>query len=64
MGHFLKKQKLGHLSRKEFFKLPTNQKKRHFVAYLLRRGVSLNEATLICYRKFYHGDPFEEQGEE
>jgi len=30
------------------------QKKQSFVKWLMRRGVSLERAKLICYRKFYH----------
>lgn len=42
----------------EFKGFDMGKKKSEFVAWLMRKGVPLNEARLICHRKFYHGDPF------
>lgn len=43
----------------EFQNASTSKKKMLFVKWLMRKGVPLQKAKLICHRKFYHGDPFE-----
>lgn len=42
----------------EFYEASIGKKKQMFVKWLMRRGVSLQKAKLICHKKFYHGDPF------
>ena len=44
----------------EFQNADIGKKKMLFVKWLMRKGVSLEKAKLICHRKFYHGDPFSE----
>jgi hypothetical protein len=34
--------------------VPLGKRKQTFFQWLLRKGKSVNEAKLICYRKFYH----------
>jgi hypothetical protein len=58
------KKGLKFISWREFRNMTTSERKRAFVAWLMKRGVSLNEARLICWRKFYHGDPFERTDDE
>ena len=42
----------------DFQNASLGKKKMLFVKWLMRKGVSLQKAKLICHRKFYHGDPF------
>ena len=53
----------GAMPKAEFLKLDTPAKKSAMVSWLMRKGKTLWKARLIVHRKFYHGDPFEREGE-
>lgn len=48
------------IKRKPISEMTTSERKQSFFRWLLRKGVSESQARLITYRKFYHGDPFEQ----
>lgn len=37
--------------------IPLGKRKQSFVKWLMRKGVALGQAKLICSRKFYYGEP-------
>ena len=49
---------------KAFTQLSIGRKKQEFVRWLMRRGVPLGEAKLICWKKFRRRDPFEANYDE
>jgi len=57
----MKSQKNKENKKADFRDLPLGKKKQSFFRWLLKRGVSVNRARLITYKKFFHGDPFEKE---
>lgn len=55
---FRNKKKSGFKKKKPRSEMTIGEKKQSFVRWLMKKGVSLDAAKLICARKFYHGDPF------
>lgn len=59
MATFRRYKKSSKKDKENFLAADTGKKKQLFVRWLMKRGVSLQEAKNICHKKFYHGDPFE-----